>query len=64
MALRPEEVEEEGRTEDGSDVDADKDVVGCDADEVVVVHVRRRELGGHVVLLVDIVCAILLVVVV
>lgn len=39
MALRPEEVEEEGGAEDGGDVDAVEDVEGGDADEVVVVHV-------------------------
>jgi len=37
LSLRPEEIEEEGGTEDGGDEDTDEDVVRCDADEVVVV---------------------------
>ena len=37
LSLRPEEIEEEGGTEDGGDKDTDEDVVRCDADEVVVV---------------------------
>lgn len=55
MALRPEEVEEEGRAEDGGNGDADEDVVGCDAKEVVVVFDGEGVKRGDEILLVDIV---------
>lgn len=54
-ALGPEEVEEEGAAEDGGDVDADEDVVGCDADEVVVVDGCEGVLMGDEILLGDVV---------
>jgi hypothetical protein len=59
VALGPEQVEEEGGSEDGGDVDADEDVEGGDADEVVVVNIGGGVLLGEKVLLVDIVYAML-----
>jgi hypothetical protein len=59
-AFGPEEVEEEGCAEDGRDVNAVEDVVGGDADEVVVVD---RGAGGvlrYPVLLVDVVWCVLM----
>lgn len=56
-AFGPEEVEEEGGAEDGGHVDADEDVVGGDADEVVVVDGGVGLFDGDVALLVDVVCA-------
>lgn len=43
-SLRPEKVEEEGRSEDEGDRDAGKDVEGGSSHDVVVVHVRA--VGG------------------
>lgn len=42
ITFREEEVEEEGGAEDRGDGDTDEDVVGRNADKVVVVHCRRR----------------------
>lgn len=55
MAFRPEEIEEEGRPEDGGHVDAYEDVVGGDADEVVIVDFGAGPVGSNPVLLVDVV---------
>ena len=52
MSFGPEEVREEGATEDGSDVGANKDVIQGDAAEVVI---GARGVFGDEVLLVDIV---------
>jgi hypothetical protein len=57
VALGPEQVEEEGGSEDGGDVDADEDVEGGDSDEVVVVNIGGGVLLGEEVLLVDVVYA-------
>lgn len=42
MSLRPDQVEEESTTKDGSNVNSGKDVVGCDTNVVVVVLVSAR----------------------
>ena len=55
MALGPEQVEEEGRAEDGGDVHADEDVVGCDANERVVVDGGAGRVLSDEVLLIDVV---------
>lgn len=55
MALRPEEVKEEGAAEDGGNVDANEDVERSDADVVVVVDVGYGSLVLHEGLLVDVV---------
>jgi hypothetical protein len=54
-AFGPEEVEEEGCAEDGGDVDAVEDVVGGDADEIVVVDGCAGGVLRYPVLLVDVV---------
>lgn len=55
MPFRPEQVEEEGTTEDGGDVNADEDVEGGDANVVVVVDEGFGKLVLHEILLVDVV---------
>jgi hypothetical protein len=55
VALGPEQVEEEGGPEDSGDIDANEDVEGGDADEVVVVNIGGGILLGEEVLLVDVV---------
>jgi len=54
VSLRPDQVEEESTTKDGSDIDSCKDVVGCDTDIVVVVFVCARAMRLNVLLLADI----------
>ena len=58
-AFRPEEIEEEGRAEDGGDVDANEDVVGCDANEVIVMNSGTGRPFRNEVLLVDVVYGVL-----
>lgn len=55
MPFRPEQVEEEGTTEDGGDVYADEDVERGDANVVIVVDEGFGELVLHEILLVDVV---------
>lgn len=56
LPLGPEQIEEEAGREDGGDSDADEDVVGEDADDVVVVHQSAAAAAtGDAVLLVDVI---------
>lgn len=57
VAFRKEQVEEKRRSKDGRDGDADKDVVGCDADKVVVVDSRRGMQTLDAILLLYVVCS-------
>lgn len=57
--LRPEEVEEESGSEDCGDVDADEDVEGGYADEIVVVDCGVWVEVANEGLLVDVVCLVL-----
>jgi hypothetical protein len=59
VSLRPEEIEEEGAAKDRGDVDANEDIVGCNADKVVIVDGCSRVLMGDEILLADIVCEVL-----
>lgn len=55
VAFGPEEVEEEGGTENGGDGYADEDVVGGNADKVVVIFDGQRVKLCNEVLLVNVV---------
>ena len=56
VSLWPEQVEEEGGAEDGGDGDADEDVVGGDADNVIIVNGGVAVEGFDEALLVHVVC--------